>query len=961
MPFIEAPTTFYMGRRYDPMTRRLVDDVVYYDSRDLTTHAVVVGMTGSGKTGLCVTLLEEAILDNIPAIIIDPKGDITNLLLTFPDLKAQDFLPWVNVDEARRAGLEVDEYAADVADRWRDGLQAWSIVPDRVKWLKYAADYNIYTPGSEAGLPVSILDAMQAPPEGWIGHEEAHRERISGMVTALLALIGKQVEPVKDKEHVLISNIFEYAWRQGQGLTLEDVIVQVQQPPFEKLGVFDVDTFFPEKDRFKLAMELNNIIAAPSFQSWISGAPLDVNRLLFRSDGRPRVSIFYIAHLNEAERQFIITLLLENVLAWMRTLSGTTSLRALLYIDEVFGMFPPYPRNPPTKDPMLKLLKQARAFGLGLVLATQNPGDLDYKGLSNAGTWFIGKLQTENDKKKVLTGLEALANAQSGLDLGDVDDMISQLDPRVFLMHNVHDEGGPTLLHTRWAMSYLRGPLTRQQVNMLMSEKRALLRRRVVPAPGMGGYQPGPGDTGPTGPIPTPLAEPPVPRGATPPPTTLPEALPPTGSTPQPTTLPEAPAYDTPAFGTGTTPPPPRYAPYEAAPAANDSGFFPQGAQTGVGYPQRTGYEVPPPAAPATGYTPTSTSQAMGSNLPSGYSATPPVISSSVVQCFLPTAIPQRTAIANWERQYGFAAQSFGGAILVYKPILMAQAAVRYMDRKTNTNTVRQHAYHVSNVPKVGFVQWEQYVAAPIDVRSIAHEPFDRAAYGELTAGLSDSSRLKQLEKEVVDQLYHAAHLTVLYSPTLKIYSNPDASRREFRVQLQALAREQRDQEVDKVTQQYAKTLDRLEEKLRREAMELDADRQELTDRKREQLFTAGEAALSLFKGRTSYTLSRYSRAQRYSRQTRADVSQSEREIEMLEDNIDRTMQEMERALQAVNDKWASVAAEGEEQRITPYKKDIVLELFGIGWLPFWYAVINGQPILLPAHPVAAQGSGQAG
>src|SRR5258708_5673902 len=356
MPFIEAPTTFYMGRRYDPTSHRLVDEVVYYDSRDLTTHAVVVGMTGSGKTGLCIDLLEEAVLDNIPAIVIDPKGDITNLLLTFPNMRPEDFAPWINPDDAARAGLDMNEFARDVAQQWRDGLASWSIVPQRIAAMKNAAQFSIYTPGSDSGLPVSILDSLRAPREGWAGYEESHRERIRGLVTALLALIGKQVDPVKDREHVLISNIFEDAWKAGRDLTLEDIILEVQRPPFAKLGVFDVDTFFPEKDRFKLAMELNNIIAAPSFQSWINGEPMDIPHLLYTPEGRPRVSIFYIAHLTEAERTFMITLLLENMQAWMRTLSGTTSLRALLYFDEVFGHFPPAPRNPPTKEPLLRLL-----------------------------------------------------------------------------------------------------------------------------------------------------------------------------------------------------------------------------------------------------------------------------------------------------------------------------------------------------------------------------------------------------------------------------------------------------------------------------------------------------------------------------------------------------------------------------------------------------------------------------
>jgi hypothetical protein len=359
---------------------------VYYDGRDLTTHAVVVGMTGSGKTGLCITLLEEAILDNIPAIVIDPKGDITNLLLTFPDMKPQDFEPWINVDDARRAGLDVPSFAADVAQRWRDGLQSWGIVPDRIRWLKQIARYSI-PPGSDAGCrsaswrrcaPVRAGPAMKS-----------NREKINGIVTALLALIGLNVRPVKDKEHVLVANIFENAWRQGIDLTLDEIILQVQKPPFNKLGVFPIDEYMPEKARYKLAMDLNNIIAAPSFQSWIQGEPLDIQSLLYTPEGRARVSIFYVAHLSEVERQFIVTLLLENMLGWMRA-SGTTAYALNATDVRLFHTIQPRPKDRSASA-------QERALDGQLWRQKQRPGLL---GLSNAGTWFIGRLQSENDPTK---------------------------------------------------------------------------------------------------------------------------------------------------------------------------------------------------------------------------------------------------------------------------------------------------------------------------------------------------------------------------------------------------------------------------------------------------------------------------------------------------------------------------------------------------------------------------------
>lgn len=472
MPFIETPSTFYIGRRYDLGTRQVTNDPTYYVHQDLLTHAVIVGMTGSGKTGLGIALAEEAILDNIPVIAIDPKGDLTNLLLTFPQLRPEDFAPWINPDDARRAGADPGEYAKTVADQWRKGLATWDIVPGRIGAMQRAAQFSIYTPGSDAGLPLRIVDSLNAPREGWEGYEEFHRERIDALATAILALIGKEAQPVRDREHVLITNIIERAWQAGQDLTLEALIQQVQTPPFQTLGVFELEKFFPTRDRNKLALALNQILASPSFQSWLRGDPLDAEKLLYAPNGRPRVSILYVAHLSDSERLFVVTMILEAILSWMRSLSGTSSLRALIYFDELFGFFPPAPRNPPTKDPLLRLLKSARAFGVGLALATQNPIDLDYKGLSNAGSWFIGKLQTENDKRRVLEGLQSVATAQMPLNLPQLDRLLSNLGPRVFVLNNIHEQTGPTLFHTRWTMSYLHGPMTRSQVSQLMVAQR---------------------------------------------------------------------------------------------------------------------------------------------------------------------------------------------------------------------------------------------------------------------------------------------------------------------------------------------------------------------------------------------------------------------------------------------------------------------------------------------------------
>src|SRR5215216_2794471 len=436
---------FYLGKTKDGL--------LLYDSKDLVTHAVCVGMTGSGKTGLCITLLEEAAIDGIPAIIIDPKGDLSNLLLTFPNLVPEDFRPWVE-----------ERDPAQEANFWKEGLAKWGQDDERIKRLRDAADFRIYTPGSNAGLPVSILKSFVAPPESIRQDNESLSERINTTVTGLLGLIGVDADPVRSREHILLSNILQQEWSNGRDLDIATLIQKVQTPAIAKIGVMDLDSFYPAEDRFQLAMALNNLLASPSFASWMEGEPLDVQQFLYTPTGKPRLSIFSIAHLADAERMFFVSLLLNQVLGWVRAQSGTTSLRAILYMDEIFGYFPPV-ANPPSKLPLLTLLKQARAFGLGVVLATQNPVDLDYKGLSNTGTWFIGRLQTERDQARVLDALEGTSGG-APFDRGTAERTIAGLGKRIFLMHNVHDQG-PITFESRWTLSYLRGPLTREQIKQL--------------------------------------------------------------------------------------------------------------------------------------------------------------------------------------------------------------------------------------------------------------------------------------------------------------------------------------------------------------------------------------------------------------------------------------------------------------------------------------------------------------
>jgi len=457
---------FYLGSRYDLAAGVRLPEPILYDAKDLTTHAVIVGMTGSGKTGLAVSLLEEAILDGIPVIAIDPKGDLGNLMLTFPELRPADFEPWIDPAEAARQGLSRHDAARARAKLWREGLADWGQTPERIARFAAAAERTLYTPGSGAGEPLSILSFFAAPTGGRAEDDETLRERVQSSVSGLLGLLGIDADPIRSREHVLLSTLVERSFHESRSADFATLIRQVQKPPFDRVGVFDLESFYPSDERLRLAMAINNMLASPGFASWLEGAPLDAGSLLYTADGRPRLSIVSLAHLPDDQRMFVVTLLLEEIVSWMRTQAGSGSLRAILYMDEVFGFFPPT-ANPPAKRPMLTLLKQARAYGLGVVLATQNPVDLDYKGLSNAGTWFLGRLQTERDKQRVIEGLEGAATAARGdFDRAAIERTLAGVGSRVFLMNNVHDDA-PVLMHTRWALSYLAGPMTREQIRTL--------------------------------------------------------------------------------------------------------------------------------------------------------------------------------------------------------------------------------------------------------------------------------------------------------------------------------------------------------------------------------------------------------------------------------------------------------------------------------------------------------------
>jgi len=458
---------FYLGREIDPDSGKTTKLPLLYKNKHLTTHAAIIGMTGSGKTGLGVCLLEEAAIDRLPAIVIDPKGDMANLLLTFPEMRGEDFLPWVDAAKAEQKGVSTKVLAEETAQTWDTGIQSWDQDRERISRLKASVDFSLFTPGSSTGNPVSVLDSLEAPEARILEDNTTAASVVNSTVSSLLGLIGIEADPLTSREHILLSSLILHFWRQQVDLSLESLIGHVVSPPFDRVGVFGLDSFYPQAKRMELAMQLNNIIASPAFSSWVEGEPLRIDSLLYTAEGKPRVSIFSIAHLSESERMFFVTMLLGKMISWMRRQEGTDGLRCLLYMDEIFGFFPPL-GNPPSKEPMLLLLKQARAYGLGIILATQNPVDLDYKGLSNIGTWFIGRLQTKQDQDKVITGI---SGSGGGMKPEQARHMLANMRGRTFLMQSAHLDQ-PVLFETRWVLSYLKGPISLTEISRLVPGSR---------------------------------------------------------------------------------------------------------------------------------------------------------------------------------------------------------------------------------------------------------------------------------------------------------------------------------------------------------------------------------------------------------------------------------------------------------------------------------------------------------
>ena len=793
----------YLGREYDPNAKKILDNLVLYDSRDLVTHAVALGMTGSGKTGLCIDLIEEAAIDGVPSILIDPKGDLSNLLLNFPQLRPEDFLPWVNSQDATRKGLTIEDYAAQQAGMWQKGLADWGQDASRIQRLRDAAEFVIYTPGSNAGCPVSILSSFAVPPVEIMEDGELLQERIATTVTSLLGLLNIDADPMQSREHILMSTIIGKMWQQGQDLDLATLINQIQQPPVTKIGVLELESFYPSKERFGLVMALNNLLASPGFASWLEGTPLEIGKILYTGTGKPRVAIFSIAHLADNERMFFVSILLNQVLSWMRTQPGTTSLRALLYMDEIFGYFPPT-ATPPSKKPLLTLLKQARAFGVGLVLATQNPVDLDYKGLANAGTWFIGRLQTERDKSKVMDGLEGVAATAGGhFDRQKMEQLLSGLGSRVFLMNNVHEDE-PVIFQTRWSLSYLCGPLVRNQIKLLMD-----------------GYKKG----------------------------------------------------------------------------------SPVTSKESVQTPAQT---------------------------PAKQINTVPVVQSNGLPPTLPVDVPQY-----------FVPLRGSASGVMYKPMLVGSARVRFFDAKSRVDTARDVTVLTPVEDQVLAVNWEIAQEVTFNVNELEKSASSGVKFGDLPAAILKAKNFSEWTKDFSTWVYGSQSLKLLSSPSLGQVSKPEESERDFRIRLQQTAREQRDAQGEVLRKKYAPKRVALEEKMRKAQQAVEREAAQAGQAKMQTAISFGATLFGAFTGRkiaSASTINKASSALRgvgRSMQQDGDVTRAKDSLEIFKGQLADLESQFKTELDTLESKIDPNLETLESLTVNPKKTDINIQLVALAWAPF--------------------------
>jgi transcription antitermination factor NusG len=574
-------------------------------------------------------------------------------------------------------------------------------------------------------------------------------------------------------------------------------------------------------------MAINSFLASPSFQAWMEGEAMDPAQLLWDPSGKPRHSIFYLAHLSDRERMFFVTLFLSAVEGWMRAQSGSPSLRAMIYFDEVLGFLPPV-KEPPSKGPLIRLLKQARAFGLGLLLTTQNPVDLDYKALSNAGTWFIGRLQTEQDKARLLDGLESAASGEGGFKRSQADLAISSLKKRVFLLQNVH-EPEPAVFHTRWAMAYLKGPITRTQLKDLNALAGAVVSKSITPA----------------------------------------------------------------------------QREIASQPVAEREALMMDG------------------------------------------SATRPSVVSGVGEYFLPNNLTVARALKDASRDP--ASVSTLGQI--YRPVLLAQATARILDRKADLDVDHSMSALVPDPDRRGVVRWENYLHSSIRSEETDDIPLPDSRYANLDAPLNELKTLRQMEKDFVDYFYRNAEVKVPSNPGLKLVAQPGTTKAEFRAQCADAARESRDDEIEEVRQKYVAKMKAVQKRLAREQRELDEDQAEHSARKMEEMATHLENVIGIFGGSKSRRrVSTSMTKRRMTSKAKADIEESQDAIDTFKQELEDLEFEMNDAVEEIEDRWAEVAGEIEEVVFRAYKKDIHVEMFGVAWFPYWQVKEGEEVLELPGY-----------
>jgi hypothetical protein len=793
MQDFEKLGAFYLGKAVDAASGETGDGLVLYDSKDLTTHAAIIGMTGSGKTGLGIGIIEEAAMDHVPVIAVDPKGDLGNLLLTFPDLSTDDFEPWVNPAEAMNRGQTVRQYAAEQSGLWKKGLAGWGQDGERIRRLRENVDMAIYTPGSTAGLPISVLRSFAAPDAAFRDDRDLYRERVQATATSVLSLLGIEADPVTSREHILVSSLLDAAWSEGRDLDVATLIGLIQTPPMKRIGVMPLDSFYPPDERFELAMQLNSLLAAPGFEVWMEGEPLSARGLLYTDEGKPRISVLSIAHLSDAERMFFVAMLLNELIAWMRSQPGTASLRAILYMDEIFGYMPPV-ANPPSKSLLLTLLKQARAYGLGLVLSTQNPVDLDYKGLSNTGTWFIGRLQTERDKERMLQGLEGI-DAGRGFRRDEIERIITGLGKRRFLLHNVHEDG-PVIFNTRWAMSYLAGPLTRDQIRRLMAERLA-------------------GEE-------------------------------------------------------------------ESAQSA----------------PEETSAQ------------------------PADLSAAPPV---------LPPGI----------RQYWLPAGRANPGDVVYRARVAGAGEARYTSARYHVDEERRYLLVAAAGEGVVGLDWDDAGELPIAVDALEAEGLPGAAYEPLPESLTAPAQYSRWERDLKRWIRTERPLVLYRNRQLKCISEPGEAEGDFRIRLQQVASEQRDQAVAKLRKRYASRVNTLENRLLRARQAVERESEQATRKRIDTVLSVGTAILGAVLGRKRLSKTSADRigtavkkAGDVGKET-ADVERARETVAHIESELADLDAQLEQEISELDTAFDAQAAELEEIPVRAKAADVHLHFVGVLWVPY--------------------------